>query len=301
MSVQAVGPDRRGLEHRAAGTRRRALVVRRAGRLFVHLTLIAIALASMLPLLYMVSTSLKANGREFVFPIEWIPSPIVWNNYVTALTRVPTLVFFRNTMIVTILTLIGDLLTASLVAYGFARARFPGRDFLFILVLSGLMLPYMVTLIPQFVLFRNLGWVNTLLPLIVPAFFGGSPFYIFLLRQFFKGLPSELEDAAMIDGAGFFRIWWTIALPLARPALATVAILSILHHWNDFTGPLVYLNTQDNWTLALGIRLFRDQYQLNFNLMMAYAVLMTLPVFTVFFIFQKYFIQGITLSGMGGR
>lgn len=301
MSVQAVESDRRAPEHPAAGAGRRTLVARRAGQLFVHLTLIGITVASMLPLLYMVSTSLKTTGREFAFPVEWIPNPIVWNNYVTAVTQVPTLVFFRNTMIVTILTLIGDLFTASLVAYGFARARFPGRDFLFILVLSGLMLPYMVTLIPQFVLFRNLGWVNTLLPLIVPAFFGGSPFYIFLLRQFFKGLPSELEDAAMIDGAGFFRIWWTIALPLARPALATVAILSILHHWNDFTGPLVYLNTQDNWTLALGIRLFRDQYQLNFNLMMAYAVLMTVPVFTVFFIFQKYFIQGITLSGMGGR
>ncbi len=301
MSMQAVGPERRALEQAAVGKTRRTLAMRRAGRLFVHLTLIAIALASMLPLIYMVSTSLKANGREFAFPIEWIPSPIVWNNYVTALTRVPTLVFFRNTMIVTILTLAGNLFTASLVAYGFARARFPGRDFLFMLVLSGLMLPYMVTLIPQFVLFRNLGWINTLLPLIVPAFFGGSPFYIFLLRQFFKSLPVELEDAAMIDGAGFFRIWWTIALPLARPALATVAILSILHHWNDFTGPLVYLNTQDNWTLALGIRLFRDQYQINFNLMMAYAVMMTVPVFTVFFIFQKYFIQGITMTGMGGR
>ncbi len=301
MSVQAVRPDGRALEQAAAGARRRTLVMRRAGQLLVHLILIGITLASMLPLLYMISTSLKTTGREFAFPVEWIPNPIVWNNYVTAMTQVPTLVFFRNTMIVTLLTLVGDLVTSSLVAYGFARARFPGRDFLFILVLSGLMLPYMVTLIPQFVLFRNLGWVNTLLPLIVPAFFGGSPFYIFLLRQFFKGLPTELEDAAMIDGAGFFRIWWTIALPLARPALATVAILSILHHWNDFTGPLVYLNTQDNWTLALGIRLFRDQYQLNFNLMMAYAVLMTLPVFTVFFIFQKYFIQGITLSGMGGR
>jgi multiple sugar transport system permease protein len=169
------------------------------------------------------------------------------------------------------------------------------------LVLSGLMLPYMVTLIPQFVLFRNLGWINTLLPLIVPAFFGGSPFYIFLLRQFFRGLPTDLEDAARIDGAGYFRIWWTIAMPLARPGLATVAILSILTHWNDFTAPLVYLNTQDNWTLALGIRLFRDAYQVNFNLMMAYAVMMTIPVFTVFFAFQKYFVRGITISGMGGK
>jgi len=167
--------------------------------------------------------------------------------------------------------------------------------------LSGLMLPYMVTLIPQFVLFRNLGWIDTLLPLIVPAFFGGHPFYIFLLRQFFKGLPTDLEDAAKIDGAGFFKIWWTVAMPLAKPGLATVAILSILAHWNDFIAPLVYLNSQDNWTLALGIRLFRDQYQVNFNLTMAYAVMMTIPVFTVFFAFQKYFIRGITISGMGGR
>jgi multiple sugar transport system permease protein len=301
MSVEAVGHDRRVLEHHPAGATRRTQLLRQIGHLLVHATLIVIALASMMPLLYMVSTSLKASGREFAFPIEWIPNPIVWGNYDTALTRVPTLTFFKNTLIVTVLTLIGELLTASLVAYGFARARFPGRDFLFILMLSGLMLPYMVTLIPQFVLFRNLGWINTLLPLIVPAFFGGHPFYIFLLRQFFKGLPTELEDAAMIDGASFFRVWWTIAMPLARPALATVAILSILAHWNDFTAPLVYLNTQNNWTLALGIRLLRDQYQINFNLMMAYAVMMTLPVFTVFFIFQKYFIQGITLTGMGGR
>ena len=284
------------------GKSSRAQVVRRTMRtVTVHAILLAIAFVSLVPLFYMISTSLKDYGREFTIPIEWIPNPIVWENYKTALERVPTLTFFMNTMIVTTLTLIGGLLSSSLVAYGFARTRFPGRDFLFMLMLSGLMLPYMVTLIPQFVLFRNLGWINTLLPLIVPAFFGGSPFYIFLLRQFFRGMPTDLEDAAKLDGAGFFRIWWTIAMPLARPGLATVAILSILHHWNDFTAPLVYLNTQDNWTLALGIRLFRDQYQINFNLMMAYAVMMTIPVFTVFFAFQKYFVRGITISGMGGR
>lgn len=274
---------------------------RRALKAVVHLALIAICLVSLVPLIYMLSTSLKAYGEEFAYPIEWIPDPIVWGNYRTVFDRVPVWTFFSNTMIVTTLTLVGGLLSSSLVAYGFARTRFPGRDFLFMLMLSGLMLPYMVTLIPQFVLFRELGWINTLWPLIVPAFFGGSPFYIFLLRQFFKGLPTDLEDAAKIDGAGFFRIWWTVAMPLAKPGLATVAILSILNHWNDFTAPLVYLNTQDNWTLALGIRLFRDQYQINFNLMMAYAVMMTIPVFTVFFAFQKYFIRGITISGMGGR
>ncbi|MDQ4099250.1 MAG: carbohydrate ABC transporter permease [Chloroflexota bacterium] len=267
----------------------------------VHLVLLAIAAISLLPLLYMVSTSLKERGREFAYPIEWIPNPVVWSNYRTALETVQAMTFFANTMIVTVLTLIGGLLTASLAAYGFARTRFPGRDFFFMLMLSSMMLPYMVTLIPQFVLFRELGWVNTLYPLIVPSFFGGAPFYIFLLRQFFKGLPTDLEDAAKLDGAGFFRIWWTVAMPLAGPALATVAILSILHHWNDFIAPLVYLHTRDNWTLALGIRLFRDQYQVLFNLTMAYAVMMTIPVFTVFFAFQKYFVRGITISGMGGR
>jgi multiple sugar transport system permease protein len=270
-------------------------------RVIIHLFLLFVAVVSLLPLVYMVSTSLKERGREFAYPIEWIPNPTVWANYKTALDVVPTLTFFNNTVVITLLTLVGGLLSSSLAAYGFARVEFPGRDFLFLLMLSGLMLPYMVTMIPQFVLFRELGWINTPLPLIVPAFFGGAPFYIFLLRQFFKGIPTDLEDAARLDGAGFFRIWWTIALPLAKPALATVAILSILFHWNDFLGPLIYLQTQDNWTLALGIRLFRDQYQIAFNYVMAYAVMMTLPVFIVFFTFQKYFVRGLAISGMGGR
>lgn len=270
-------------------------------RFGIHFLLIAIAGISLLPLVYMVSTSLKERGQEFSHPIEWIPDPALWSNYATALDVVPAMTFLANTMIITALTLVGGLLSSSLAAYSFARCRFPGRDIFFMIMLSGMMLPYMVTTIPQFVLFRELGWINTLMPLWVPAFFGGAPFYIFLLRQFFKGLPRDLEDAAKLDGASYLRIWWTIAMPLAKPALATVAILSILHNWNDFVGPLIYLQTQDNWTLALGIRLFRDQYQVNFNLMMAYAVLMTIPVFTVFFAFQKYFVRGITISGMGGR
>jgi multiple sugar transport system permease protein len=264
---------------------RSARVLRQFQRYSIHLVLLAVAALSILPLVYMISTSLKERGREFSYPIEWIPDPIMWSNYRTALEVVPAMTFFSNTVVITVLTLIGGLLTS----------------FLFLLMLSGLMLPYMVTMIPQFVLFRELGWINTPLPLIVPSFFGGTPFYIFLLRQFFKGIPTDLEDAARLDGAGFFRIWWTVAMPLAKPALATVAILSILFHWNDFLGPLIYLQTQDNWTLALGIRLFRDQYQVNFNYMMAYAVLMTLPVFIVFFTFQKYFVRGIAISGMGGR
>lgn len=289
-----------GADHLGESSRGFALK-RFLGRFSAHIALLAITAISLLPLLYMVSTSLKERGREFAYPVEWIPQPTIWSNYKTALETVPSMTFLMNTMIITTLTLIGGLLTSSLAAYGFARVRFPGRDFLFMLCLSSMMLPFMVTMIPQFVLFRNLGWINTLLPLIVPAFFGGAPFYIFLLRQFFRGLPTDLEDAAKLDGAGFLRIWWTVAMPLAKPALATVAILSILQSWNDFLAPLVYLHTQDNWTLALGIRLFRDAYQVNFNYMMAYAVMMTIPVFTVFFAFQKYFVRGITISGMGGR
>lgn len=270
-------------------------------RFLIHIILLAIAGVSLVPLVYMISTSLKERGREFSQPIQWIPDPAIWSNYATALDVVPAMTFLANTMIITVATLVGGLLSSSLAAYSFARCRFPGRDIFFMIMLSGMMLPYMVTTIPQFVLFRELGWINTLLPLTVPAFFGGAPFYIFLLRQFFKGLPRDLEDAAKLDGASYLRIWWTIAMPLAKPALATVAILSILHNWNDFVGPLIYLQTQENWTLALGIRLFRDQYQVNFNYMMAYAVMMTIPVFTVFFAFQKYFVRGITISGMGGR
>jgi multiple sugar transport system permease protein len=274
---------------------------RRLASLGTHLVLLAVAAVAMLPLVYMVSTSLKGNGLEYEFPIRWIPDPVVWQNYPIAFTSVPTLTFLKNTLLITGVSLIGEVLSASLAAYGFARLRFPGRDVLFTLMLSTLMLPYIVTMIPLFVLFRNLGWIDTLLPLTVPAFFGGHPLFIFLLRQFFMTLPTELDDAAKIDGAGFFRIWWTVLLPLARPALATVAILSLVFHWNDFVAPLIYLNTQSNFTLSLGIRLFRDEFTTRFNLTMAYSTMMTLPIITVFFLFQKYFIRGISMTGLTGR
>ncbi|HEV8635492.1 MAG TPA: carbohydrate ABC transporter permease [Chloroflexota bacterium] len=273
----------------------------RLARAGVHLALLAVAGVSLLPLAYMVSTSLKAEGLEYEVPIRWIPDPIVWRNYAQAFTSVPTLTFLRNTLAVALLTIVGELLTGSLAAYGFARLRFPGRNVLFMLMLSTLMLPYFVTMIPLFVLFRTLGWTNTLLPLIVPSFFGGRPIAIFLMRQFFLTLPTELDDAAKIDGAGFFRVWWSILLPLTRPALATVAILALVYHWNDFLAPLIYLNSTDNFTLALGIRLFRDQYRTFFNLTMAYATMMTLPILMVFFLFQKYFIRGISMTGLTGR
>lgn len=267
----------------------------------IHFFLLLLVMVSVVPLVYMVSTSLKPNGTEYELPIRWIPQRLAWENYTAALTAVPTLTFLKNTLIVTVVSIIGEVLTSSLAAYGFARLRFPGRNFLFMLMLGTLMLPFFVVLIPLFILFRTLGWIDTLLPLTVPAFFGGSPLYIFFLRQFFMTLPHELDEAARVDGAGFFRIWWSIILPISKPALITVAILSLVFHWNDFTGPLVVLNSQQNFTLALGIRLFRDQYTTYFNQTMAFATLMTAPILIVFFIFQKHFIKGISMTGLSGR
>jgi multiple sugar transport system permease protein len=267
----------------------------------VHAILLFLIIFSVVPLIYMVSTSLKPNGTEYELPIRWIPQRFAWENYSLALTSVPTLIFLKNTLIVTLVSMVGEILTGSLAAYGFARLRFPGRNILFMVMLSTLMLPYFVILIPVFILFRNLGWIDTLLPLTVPAFFGGSPLYIFFLRQYFMTLPRELDEAARIDGAGFFRIWWSVILPLSKPALATVAILSLVFHWNEFIGPLVFINSQENFTLALGIRLFRNQYTTFSNQTMAYATLMTAPIMIVFFIFQKQFIKGIAMTGLSGR
>ena len=274
---------------------------KRLSRLAVHIVLLLLVAACSLPLIYMVSTSLKPNGTEYEFPIRWIPERFAWENYRIAIEGVPTLTFLKNTLVIALVSLVGELLTASLAAYGFARLRFPGRDAMFTLMMSTLMLPYFVIMIPLFVLYRVLGWVNTLYPFTVPAFFGGGPLYIFLLRQFYLTLPRELDDAARIDGAGFFGTWWSVLLPLTRPALATVAILSLVFHWNDFTGPLILLNSQDRFTLALGIRLFRDQYHTYFNQTMAYSTMMTVPIITMFFIFQKYFSKGISMTGLTGR
>jgi ABC-type glycerol-3-phosphate transport system permease component len=266
----------------------------------VYVVVVGISVAALVPLFYLVSTSLKGDGQELTIPIQWIPDPVAWENYLRIFTVVPLLTFLQNTVLITLVTLVGNVLVSALVAYGFARTRFPGRDAMFIVLLSTLMLPYVVTLIPQFVLFRTLGWVNTFLPLIIPSMFG-HPIYIFLLRQFFRSMPVEVEEAARLDGAGFLRTWWSIALPLARPGLATVAILSVVTHWNDFIAPLVYLNTEDKWTISLAVNLFQSNFVLNYNLMMAYAAVMTVPVLAIFFCFQKYFVRGITITATGNR
>lgn len=274
--------------------------IRRAlSRVMIQIALLLLVAIALIPLIYMVGTSLKPDGTEY--SPQLLPDRPDWNNYLRAFTLVPTLRFFGNTITIAAFSLAGELITSSLAAYAFARLRFPGRDALFVIVLSTMMLPEFVTLIPLFVLYRTLGWIDTFLPLIVPAFFGGKALFIFFLRQFFMTLPRELDDAAKIDGASFLRTWWSVILPQAKPALATVAVLSLVFHWNEYVGPLVYLNTQTNFTLVLGTQLFRDEYHTFFNLTMAYCTIITVPVLILFFIAQRHFVKGISMTGLAGR
>ena len=259
------------------------------------------ALVLALPLVWLVSTSFKSGGQTFLMPPVWIPDPIVWQNYPEAFQAVPFDRYFWNTLQIVLLATAGTLLTSSLAAFAFARLRFPGRGPLFVLVLSTLMLPTTITLIPKFIVFRNLGWIDTFLPLIVPYWLGGSPFYIFLIRQFFMSIPYDLDEAARIDGASNFKIYWNILLPLSKPVLAAVAIFSFIHHWNDFFEPLVYLQSTDNWTMAIGLQGFKDIYSTSWNLMMAASTVMIVPLLILFFVAQRYFVSGIHLSGIAGR
>jgi ABC-type glycerol-3-phosphate transport system permease component len=248
----------------------------------------------------MVSTSLKGNEAVFAIPPQWIPETLRWDNYAEAFRRMPFLLYLRNTSVVTAFTILGTVLSASLVAYAFACLRWPGRDTLFLFVVATMMLPLQVIMIPLFVLFKEFGWLNTYKPLIVPAFLGGGAFNIFVLRQFFLGIPRELFDAARIDGASEWRIYWSIALPLARPALVTVGLLTFMFAWNDFLGPLIYLSDQSKNTLALGLALFTGQHQTDWGVLMAASILMMVPVVALFFFFQRYFIKGFTMSGLKG-
>ena len=269
-------------------------------RALLYGALIAVAVVLLLPFAWMVSTSLKGNEAIFAIPPQWIPETIVWENYAEVFRRMPFLLCLRNTTVITVLTIIGTVLSSSLVAYAFACLRWPGRDALFLFVVATMMLPLQVIMIPLFVLFKEFGWLNTYKPLIVPAFLGGGAFNIFLMRQFFLTLPTDLFDAARIDGASEWTIFWRIALPLARPALVTVALLTFMFAWNDFLGPLIYLSDQAKNTLALGLALFTGQHQTDWGVLMAASILMMAPVILLFFFFQRYFIKGFTMSGLKG-
>ena len=263
-----------------------------------------VALLFLIPFLWMISSSLKPNYQIFETPPRWIPNPPAWGNYREALTILPFDRYVLNTAIISLLTILGHLLSCTLIAYAFARLRAPGRNALFVVVLATMMLPYPVTMTPLYVLFNRLGWINTFLPLIVPSYFGGGAFFIFLLRQFFATIPRDLDEAAKLDGASSFRIFWNIILPLSGAALATVAIFSFLQHWNEFIGPLIFLNTEDKFTLSIGLRYFIDNPfesdEPREAILMAASLIVALPSLILFFMAQKYFVRGIATTGLKG-
>jgi multiple sugar transport system permease protein len=265
---------------------------------FVLFLLVLFALFFILPFLWIISTSLKGDTQIFAIPPVWIPDVLHWDNYLKVFDRMPFFIYLKNSVFISVVTIAGTLFSSSLVAYSFACLNWPGRDGLFVFVLATMMLPMQVTMIPLFVLFKEIGWLNTFLPLTIPAFFGGGAFNIFLLRQFFLTIPKDILDSARIDGSSELRIFWSIVLPMAKPALATVAILTFMFSWNDFMGPLIYLSDKMKSTLALGLGMFVGQHVTEWSMLMAASVLMMLPMILIFFFFQKYFIQGFTMSGL---
>jgi multiple sugar transport system permease protein len=267
----------------------------------VYALLILLSAVFAVPFLWTLSTALKSPEAVFAFPPQWIPNPAQWDNFVKAWTSQPFTHWVLNTLFVTLVCTVGGTLSASLVAYGFARFRFRGKDAVFVVMLSTLMLPAQVTMIPTFMLWREAGAIDTYAPLTIPAFFGGGAFFIFLLRQFFLTVPRELDEAAMIDGAGPLRVWWSVLMPLSKPALATVAVFSLIGHWDDFLGPLIYLNTPEKYTVSIGLRMFQDAMSTNTELLMAAALIHTAPMILLFFLAQRYFVKGIATAGFAGR
>jgi multiple sugar transport system permease protein len=285
----------------AVRSKNQAARVRRfSGRVLILTVLTLGALIMTTPFFWLVTSSLKEPAKIWLFPPQWIPDPVRWQNYVEALTASPFHIYFWNTFVIVIFSEAGVLLTASMAAYGFARLRFRGRNLMFAILLSTMMLPWAVTMIPRYILFKYLGWLDSFLPLIVPEWFGGGAFNIFLLRQFFRTIPRDFTDAARIDGAGEFGIYWRVVLPLIKPALTAVAIFTFLYNWNDFMGPLIYLTSPEKYTVSLGLAAFKGLYNTEWHYLMAASTVTILPVLILFFFAQRYFIQGIVLSGIKG-
>jgi multiple sugar transport system permease protein len=284
-----------GLTGKAAAVgRNRSL--QRAGYFCIHLVLLVGSLLMILPFFWMISSSLKTVNEMSAFPPVWIPERFVWENYTHMFQSAPWGMFLFNTIKITFFILVGQLITCSMGAYAFARLRFPGRGAMFSMYLATMMIPYQVTMIPAFKIIKTFGWLNTHYALIVPGLF--SAFGTFLLRQFFLTIPKELEHSAMIDGCSFPQIYRHIMLPNAKPALTTLAIFTFIWSWNDFLGPLIYLNSQNLKTLTLGLATFQGVYNTQWTYLMAGAVIVTLPVVIVYFLAQRQFVEGLVMSGM---
>lgn len=283
----------------AATAARRARWAERAGRALIFLVVLFFAVVFVLPLYWMAVTSLKSVPEVFHLPPVWWPHQLLWHNYPDALKVFPFIKYAENTLKITVPVTIGTTISSSLIAYGFSRLHWRGRDLVFYLVLATLMIPNWVTLVPLYILFNRIGWVDTYRPLVVPFFFG-DPFSIFLLRQFFLRQPQELVDAARVDGASHLRVYWQIILPLSRPALAVVALFAFIASWTDFFNPLIYLSNPDKYTLQLGLFNFFSQHFVNWPGFMAASIVVLAPIAILFFLTQKTFIEGITFTGMKG-
>ncbi len=266
-----------------------------------HFILLTVSLLFLIPFWWLIVSSLKPTGQILTYPPQWLPDPILWENYWIALTSptFPFLTLLRNTLFYTVTSTIGTVVSSAVVAYAFARMQFWGRDLLFSITLATLLLPGVVTLIPTYILFQQLGWVGTYAPLIVPHFLG-TAFNIFLIRQFMLTIPRDMSDAARVDGAGDFTILWRIMAPLLQPVLLVVAILHFMYTWNDFLGPLLYVDDASEYTLVIGLYAFRSRMALQWNLLTAAALSITLPLLVLFFVAQRYFIEGVTLTGIKG-
>ncbi len=293
-------PDERSSATALAASAKTVQNLRKLGnRTLTHIILIGGTFFFIAPMLFMLSTSLKAMRQISKFPPEWLPNPVIWGNYPDVFTYAPMHLYLLNTLMIVVPTIIGAALTSSLAAYAFARLRAPGKNLIFMLVLSTLMLPAVVTMVPTYIVFAKLQWVGTFKPLVIPAL-AGNAFNIFLLRQFFMTIPRELEDAALIDGCSRFRIFASIIAPLAKPVLATVTIFAFMASWNDYFGPLIYLGNQEQYTLTLGLQAFVQYHGAEWGMLMAASTMMVLPVILLFFFAQKNFVQGITLTGIKG-
>jgi multiple sugar transport system permease protein len=281
-------------------TARRGIFGRRVGAVAWLLSLLIVLALCLLPVWYLVSTAFMTRKQFFHRDLQLYPQPFTLENFRRAFKTAPLGHYILNTLTIELSVVPATLVSASLVAYSFGRLRWPGRDKFFLVLLATLMLPQQVTLIPLYVIFRNLHWIDTWIPLIVPGFLGGNPFYIFLIRQFMRGVPRELSDAARLDGAGEFRVFSSIVLPLCKPVLAAVAIFSFIATWNDFFNPLVYLQTDSKKTLSLGLSAFTSNYGTDVTALLAATTLGVLPPIILFGLAQRWFVEGITFTGSKG-
>lgn len=276
------------------------------GRTLLYVIAIASSILFMIPFAWTVFSSLKTPSELYVFPPRWLPATPRFDNYQEVFNVAPFARWIWNSVVVSILATMGAVISAALVGYSFARFRYPGRDAIFMVTLSTMMLPVEVTLIPLYLLFNKLGWLDSYLPLIVPSWFGGGAFLIFMMRQFFMTIPRDLDEAALIDGASYLRIFWQLILPLSMPALATAAIITFIGDWNAFLFPYIILNSSSKFTLGIGIKYFQtiasqiDSMEPRENLLMAASIMMTAPIIILFFAAQRYFVKGIVMSGIKG-